>query len=92
MALSISRGTLIVAANTENGIVVGSDSRSSGKPQRGDEVKLARVGPYTLAAVRGHAALLEGDLRFLLTDRLRDALTDRIPIDKPESFDPSKNT
>jgi hypothetical protein len=85
MAFSVSKGTVILAVNTEGGIVLGSDSRSSGKEKRDDEVKIVEVGPHTLAAVRGDVALTDEGFRYLLTNHLSHMLTDRIAVVRPES-------
>lgn len=90
MAFSVLKGTVILGANTDEGIVVGSDSRSSGKEQRDDEVKLIEVGPFTLAAVRGNVALTGPGMRYLLTDHLRHRLTERIAVVRPDSTESAK--
>src|ERR1017187_7559362 len=72
MAFVANSGTLILLANEERGIVVGSDSRSSGGRAKDDEVKVVEMGPWTLAAVRGKAALYDPDdpnRSFLVVER-----------------------
>jgi hypothetical protein len=89
MAFVANSGTLILLANEERGIVVGSDSRSSGGRAKDDEVKVVEMGPWTLAAVRGKAALYDPDdpnRSFLVVDRLKGYLKDRrlpFPSDLP---------
>jgi hypothetical protein len=90
MAFSVSKGTVILAANTKDGIVLGSDSRSTGKENRDDETKLIEIGPFTLAAVRGSVSLTKPEVRYLLTDHLRHRLTERIAIVRPATSEPAK--
>src|SRR5215469_2821885 len=89
MPFFVSKGTIILAANTDGGIVLGADSRSTGNERRDDELKIVGLGPFTLAAVRGNVALTDKGFRYLLTDHLSQLLTERIEVVRPESADPA---